>query len=74
VDVNTSSIITSNTVQNGVDKTHIGETVNLVWSPVPQVDLGIEYDHITRITAAPTAAVQSRGNLNRVEAMTVFKF
>jgi hypothetical protein len=74
VNVNTSSIITTAAGQNNADKTHIGETVNLIWSPVPQVDLGIEYDHITRIVAGPTATVQSRGNLNRVEAMTVFKF
>lgn len=76
VNVNTSSIITAAAIQNGLDKMHIGETVNLIWSPVPQVDLGIEYDHITRVVAGPNVAagVSSRGNLNRVEAMTVFKF
>jgi hypothetical protein len=69
-----TSILTSVAIQNATDKTHIGQTVNLIWSPVPQVDLGIEYDHITRMTIAPTATVQSRGNLNRIEAETVFKF
>jgi hypothetical protein len=74
VDVNTSSIITLAASQNGLDKTHIGETINLVWSPVPQVDLGIEYDHVTRMVAAPNGATQSRGVMNRIEAETVFKF
>jgi hypothetical protein len=78
VDVDTSILsggtVAQLAVQNGADKTHIGTTVNLVWSPVPQVDLGIEYDRVVRMTIAPAGAVQSRGDLNRVEAMTVFKF
>jgi len=69
-----TGVITTAAVQNALDKDHIGTTVNLIWSPVPQVDLGIEYDRIVRITTAPNAGVESRGNLNRIEAMTVFKF
>lgn len=71
-----TSILTNAAVQNATDKDHFGATINLIWSPVPQVDLGIEYDHIVRITAAPNpaAGVGDRGNLNRIEGMTVFKF
>jgi Porin subfamily len=74
VNVNTTSIITLAAAQNGIDKTHIAQTVNLIWSPVPQVDLGIEYTHYTRMVAGPFENTQSRGNMNRIEAMTVFKF
>jgi hypothetical protein len=74
VDVNTSSILTSAAAQNFIDKMHIAETVNLIWSPVPQVDLGIEYTHYTRHVAGPNETVQSIGQMNRIEAETVFKF
>jgi hypothetical protein len=74
VNVNTSSIITLAASQNAIDRTHIAQTVNLVWSPVPQVDLGIEYTHYTRMVAGPNGATQSRGTMNRIEAETVFKF
>jgi hypothetical protein len=74
VNVNTSSIITLAAAQNGLDKEHIAQTVNLIWSPVPQVDLGIEYTHYTRMVAGPFENTQSRGNMNRIEAETVFKF
>jgi len=74
VDVNTSSIITSAAAQNAIDKMHIAETVNLIWSPVPQVDLGIEYTHYTRHMTGPNGTVQSIGQMNRIEAETVFKF
>jgi hypothetical protein len=74
VNVNTSSILTSAAAQNFIDKMHIAETVNLIWSPVPQVDLGIEYTHYTRHVAGPNGPVQSIGQMNRIEAETVFKF
>jgi hypothetical protein len=74
VDVNTSSIITLAASQNALDKMHIAQTVNLIWSPVPQVDLGIEYTHYTRHMTGPNGATQSIGQMNRIEAETVFKF
>jgi hypothetical protein len=75
LDVNTG-ILTLAAIQNAVDKTHIGGTINLVWSPVPQVDLGIEYTRIHRIVAGPNPAfgVGSEGSMNRAEIETVFKF
>jgi hypothetical protein len=78
--VEVTSAIASNAAQNALDKMHLGGTINLVWSPVPQVDFGIEYDHVHRVTAAPLTgaggviAVQSSGMLNRIEAEGVFKF
>jgi hypothetical protein len=61
---------------NALDKTHIGGTINLVWSPVPQVDFGIEYDWGIRRTqrALPGTTGTDRGDLNRIEGMGVFKF
>ncbi len=74
VNVNTTSIITLAAAQNGLDKEHAAGTVNLIWSPVPQVDLGIEYTYYKRIVAGPFGNTQSQGNMNRIEAETVFKF
>lgn len=59
---------------NGLDKRHIGATGNLIWSPVPQVDLGIEYSWIQRETQGSTATVSNKGALQRFETMAVFKF
>ena len=73
LDVDTS-IITSAAAQNARDKLHVGGVVNLIWSPVPQVDIGLEYIYVHRVTAAPNGAVGSSGQLNRIEAETVFKF
>jgi hypothetical protein len=69
-------VITSVAVQNGVDKWHYGLRANLIWSPVPQVDLGIEYDWLRRETWAsnPAAGIQSVGYMNRLEVESVFKF
>jgi hypothetical protein len=66
--------ITSNAVQNGIDKRHMNVIGNLVWSPVPQVDLGIEYQWARKTTWASTATVSDHGSENRIEAETVFKF
>ena len=74
VNVNTTSIITLASAQNGLDKEHIAGTANLIWSPVPQVDLGIEYTHYVRMVAGPFENTQSRGHMDRIEAETVFKF
>ena len=75
IDVDTS-IITLAAVQNALDKDHLGGTINLVWSPVPQVDLGIEYTRIHRVVAGPNpaAGIGSEGTMNRAEVETVFKF
>jgi len=78
--LNQGSIITSNIVGNALDKAHVGATINLIWSPVPQVDLGIEYDWAKRSTQAPNIALgggggnSNHGYMNRVEGMAVFKF
>jgi DcaP outer membrane protein len=71
-----NSIITTNTSQNVLDKRHIGLTANLIWSPIPQVDLGIEYDIIRRTTWANLAGTSNTnyGQLQRFETEAVFKF
>ena len=76
VDPQTSTVITTAAAQNNLDKDHIGATANLVWSPVSQVDLGIEYTYIQRVVAGPNPAlgIASNGHLHTIEAETVFKF
>jgi hypothetical protein len=75
--LNHPNVITANATQNGLDKTHIGAVLNLIWSPVPQVDFGIEYIWVQRVTQAPTGTPGSntnKGYMNRLESMAVFKF
>jgi hypothetical protein len=60
--------------ENGYDKRHYEARVNLIWSPVPQVDLGVEYVWARRVTAASTATTSDTGTLNRFEVESVFKF
>jgi hypothetical protein len=69
-----SGIITTAAAQNAYDKRHIGGRANLIWSPVPQVDLGIEYDYVRRTTQSANGAVQNVGNVHRLEVESVFKF
>jgi hypothetical protein len=54
---------------NAADKRQIEGRANLIWSPVPQVDLGAEY-----IYARRTVQTGNAGNLHRVEIESVFKF
>ena len=62
-------------VAGAVDKRHIGATGNLFWSPVPQVDLGIEYEWAQRTThTALLGGNSNKGEMNRVEAEAAFKF
>jgi hypothetical protein len=70
------SIISTNTSQNVFDKRHMGLTANLIWSPIPQVDLGIEYDVVRRTTWADLAGTSNtdHGTLQRFESEAVFKF
>ncbi len=66
---NSTTILASAAAQTAADKWQMGGRANLIWSPVPQVDLGVEYDYAQR-------RVQSslHGNLHRVEVESVFKF
>jgi hypothetical protein len=70
-----TDIITSASALNGLDKIHLEAVGNLVWSPVPQVDVGIEYDWAKRITNASIAGGAGKfGYENRIESMMAFKF
>jgi Porin subfamily len=69
---NATSTITSTSLtvgQGNLDKRQIGGRVNLIWSPVPQVDLGVEYDYARRTVQSGLS-----GNLHRLEVESVFKF
>jgi Porin subfamily len=80
VDLSTSAFATLGTAtaiaaaENGLDKRHIGTTANLIWSPVPQVDLGLEYSWVQRETQSATAFISNTGALQRIETMVDFKF
>lgn len=70
-----TAIITSAAALNGLDKYHLEAVGNLVWSPVPQVDVGIEFDWAKRVTNA--SIVNGNGDFgyeNRIESMMAFKF
>lgn len=77
-----TSIITSPLALNGLDKYHLEALANLIWSPVPQVDIGIEYDWAKRVTNSTASAVYqgitynygNYGYENRIESMVAFKF
>jgi hypothetical protein len=73
--VEKTSVIVAPVAAAALDDHHIGGTVNLIWSPVPQVDLGLEFDYIQRVTShALTGGSSNEGEMDRVEAMAVFKF
>jgi len=66
---NEDALITSAAVRAGLDKWHVGGRANLIWSPVPQVDLGVEY-----FVARRTVESGIHGNLQRALVESVFKF
>jgi hypothetical protein len=68
-------VIVSPITSAATDLNHLGTTINLIWSPVPQVDLGIEYDWGRRVVQhALQGGGSNSGNMNRLEAEAVFKF
>jgi hypothetical protein len=68
-------VIVSPTTAANTDLNHLGTTINLIWSPVPQVDVGLEYDWGRRIVShALQGGGSNSGALNRLEAGAVFKF
>lgn len=69
-----TSVITSAAALNGLDKYHLEAVANLIWSPVPQVDVGIEYDWAKRVTNSTNGAFGNFGYENRIESMMAFKF
>jgi hypothetical protein len=57
------------------DKNHFSLEGNLIWSPVPKVDLGVEYVYFRRNTYAFAAAGWGgTGHDNRVSVESVFHF
>jgi Porin subfamily len=55
--------------QSGLERRHWTNHVNLIWSPVPQVDLGIEYAFLHRQTQSGQS-----GSENRLQVAGKFKF
>jgi hypothetical protein len=69
-----SGVITLAAAENAIEKRHIDALANLIWSPVPQVDLGIEYIYEKRNVQAASGTVGSSGTGHRIEVESVFKF
>jgi len=66
----TSGVVLGNVFQT----THWSIAANLVWSPVPKVDLGVEYIyyHINFASEGPGAS--TAGHDHRIEAESIFHF
>jgi len=57
------------------DKNHFSLEGNLIWSPVPKVDLGVEYVYFQRNTqASEIPGWGSKGRDNRLSVESVFHF
>jgi hypothetical protein len=66
---NVDSIITALASEAALEKKHYTTHVNLIWSPVPQVDLGVEYSWMRRFVESGAT-----GDENRFQASAKFKF
>jgi hypothetical protein len=56
-------------VAGATERRHWTSHVNLIWSPVPQVDLGLEYAFLQRVVQSG-----AHGTENRLQVATKFKF
>ena len=56
-----------------LNKTEQGVSVNLVWSPIPAIDLGVEYQNVSRKLLVPNGGVTS-GSANRVQVSGIARF
>lgn len=73
---NSYSYLNSPVVQEFVaNQSHWSIAANLIWSPVPKVDLGVQYIyyHVRYMSAAITGGSPS-GDDNRIEAESIFHF
>lgn len=61
------------------NESHFSAVANLIWSPVPKVDLGVEYiyyrvTYLTDSSAIGAASSGSAGHDNRIEVESIFHF
>jgi hypothetical protein len=59
---------------NVFQTTHWSIAANLVWSPVPKVDLGVEYIYYHINFASEGPGVSTAGHDHRIEAESIFHF
>ena len=64
----------SPSVQNVQNRTMAQGVVNLVWSPVPDMDVGLEYDYARRSLLAPSTEGAQRGVGQRLLATATYRF
>ena len=72
-------MIFPNFAANNVDnESHLSAVANLIWSPVPKVDLGVEYIwyHVTYLTnaAGVVGGPGNGGTDNRITVESIFHF
>ncbi|HEY5209062.1 MAG TPA: hypothetical protein VIJ42_06395 [Stellaceae bacterium] len=56
------------------DNSHFSLEGNLIWSPVPKVDLGVEYVYFQRNTQSSSIGWGTKGRDNRLSVESVFHF
>jgi hypothetical protein len=49
-------------------------SINLVWSPVKMLDIGVEYQHVERVLQQPASTGANGGLENRLQATAICRF
>ncbi len=65
---------TSSAVCDGVNRDIWATAVNLIWSPVKPIDLGIEYTHIERTLQQQDIYGARGGKADRIQASAIVRF
>jgi hypothetical protein len=64
----------SSSTRDLVNRSIWAGVVNLIWSPVPAIDLGIEYIHTERILETRDAAGVGGGKSDRIQGSAIVRF
>ncbi len=51
-----------------------GEATNLIWTPIPRLDVGVEYQHVERTLAHRNAGGTSTGTADRIQTSAIVRF
>lgn len=65
---------TSSAVCDGINRDIWATAVNLIWSPVKPIDLGIEYTHVERTLQAQDIYGAKGGKADRIQASAIVRF
>ncbi|HEY4253809.1 MAG TPA: hypothetical protein VGM87_21550 [Roseomonas sp.] len=59
---------------NTVNRSMWATTVNLIWSPIPRIDVGIEWQHAVRTLEARNTDGALAGTADRIQAAVIARF